>query len=106
MDLRLCQQKANGLKKVVQRVRPETVERLLMVEREAEERGFQRGREASRAMVLKWGIKHDSFPHSNNERPHYRCQECAVSWSGARDAHPPSEGCAVQQALARVDVRS
>jgi hypothetical protein len=100
VDLRRCQtrvQEQTAMKRGY-RPRPETVARILEAEQTGEARGFLRGTVASRALLLRWAIKVDTFlPHADKAR--YRCLECSATWLNTRDAHPYSEECAVGQIL-------
>ncbi len=105
VDMRACQRKAEEMRRAQGRpvrLRPESTARLLVAEQEAEARGFTRGCQATRALILKWAIKADTFlPYTDRTR--YRCQECGATWHGIRDAHPSSEECAVGEALGKYD---
>lgn len=108
VDLRLCKRaaderraaEAHNYRKVIG-VETRTTQQWLVLEQEAEERGFLRGRESLRDVILKWGIKIDTFP-PKTDRIRYKCLECHVEWYDTRDAHPSVVGCAVEEALRKL----
>lgn len=76
-----------------------SVEQWLAGERVAEERGFRRGRQSVRALLLKCAIRRDTFPGPDATATRYRCFECGAVWDGPSDAHPITGTCPVEAIL-------
>lgn len=97
-ELQACQKVIEKERTIAQtQLRHQVIAQWLTAEREIEQRGFERGREASRPLVLKYAIKADNI--EGDSQPRYRCQECGASWHNWREAHPIGGTCPVEHAL-------